>query len=195
MVITKMARDGQAKHLRQQELIKYLTNNPLLKDEELAGLFGVSIQTIRLDRSELQIPELRERMKTALQGRRPVRSLARDELVGELLDIEVGQYGVSMLKITPEMCFRKNLVARGHHLFAQANSLAVAVIDAEVALTGAARVLFKHPVTAGDLVLARAAVSSQKGHKSVVRVVSRVKETVVLEGTFTVFALSEEDNQ
>ncbi|SHF31118.1 transcription factor FapR [Desulforamulus putei] len=190
-----MARGGKAKNLRQRELIRYLANNPLLKDEELAGLFGVSIQTIRLDRSELQIPELRERMKTALQARHPVRSLGSDELVGELLDIEVGQYGVSMLKITPEMIFRKNLVARGHHLFAQANSLAVAVIDAEVALTGSARVLFKLPVKAGDLVLARAEISSRKGHKTIVKVVSRVKETIVFEGIFTVFALQEEENQ
>ncbi len=190
-----MARGGKAKNLRQSELARHLANNPLLTDEELAGMFGVSIQTIRLDRSELQIPELRERMKTALQASRPVRSLGSDELVGELLDIQVGHYGVSMLKIGPEMSFRKNLVARGHHLFAQANSLAVAVIDAEVALTGAARVLFKLPVRAGDLVMARAEVSSQRGNKTVVKVISRVQEAIVFEGIFTVFTLHEEGNQ
>ncbi|RYD04872.1 hypothetical protein N752_13170 [Desulforamulus aquiferis] len=134
-----MARGTNGKSQRQKKLTKYLANNPLLKDEDLAGVLGVSIQTIRLDRSELNIPELRERMKTALQGDSPVKSLGSDELFGELLDIEVGCYGISMLNITPEMAFRKNLVARGHHLFAQANSLAIAIIDAEIALTGSAR--------------------------------------------------------
>ncbi|MEW6696174.1 MAG: transcription factor FapR [Bacillota bacterium] len=188
-----MARAGKAKNQRQSELAKYLANNPLLKDEELAGMFGVSIQTIRLDRSELHIPELRERMITALQSH-PVRSLGSDELVGELLDIQVGHHGVSMLKIMPEMSFRKNLVARGHHLFAQANSLAVAVIDAGVALTGSARVLFKLPVKVGDMVIARAEISSQTGNKMLVKVISRVKEAIVFEGIFTVFALDEEGN-
>ncbi|GAB6180584.1 transcription factor FapR [Desulfotomaculum defluvii] len=190
-----MSRKGSSKNFRQKRLTEYLQNNPLLKDEELAGMFGVSIQTIRLDRSELNIPELRERMKTALQANNPVRSLGSDELVGDLLDIKVGSFGVSLLKITSEMTLRKNLVARGHHLFAQANSLAVAIIDAEIVLTGAVRVRFKHQVKSGDLVICQAEVSSQKGNKATVRVVSRVGDTVVLEGIFTVFALEEEGNQ
>ena len=190
-----MARDGKGKGQRQIELAKYLANNPLLKDEELASLFGVSIQTIRLDRSELNIPELRERMKTALQANNPVRTLGSDELVGELLDIKVGHYGVSLLKVTPDMTFRRNLVARGHHLFAQANSLAVAVIDAAAALTGSVRVRFKHPVKSGELIKARAEISNQKGNKTVVRVLSWVRDVVVFEGIFTIFALKEEGNE
>lgn len=188
-----MARDGSGKSQRQKTLTQYLANNPLIKDEELASIFGVSIQTIRLDRSELNIPELRERMKSALRAN-PVRSLGSDELVGELLDIKVGHFGVSLLKVTPDMTFRKNLVARGHHLFAQANSLAVAIIDAAIALTGSARVKFKQPVKSGELITARAEVSAQKGNKSVVRVLSQVRDTIVFEGIFTIFALDEEGN-
>ena len=187
-----MARGGNRKVQRQERLVRYLAHNPLLTDEELAELFGVSIQTIRLDRTELKIPELRKRMKTALKGDLPLRSLGSDEVFGALLDIAVGQYAVSMLTITPEMTFRKNLVARGHHLFAQANSLAVAVIDAEVALTGSARVLFKLPVKAGQKIVARAQIRNQQDHKYMVRVVSRVEDAIVFEGIFTVFALEEE---
>lgn len=175
-------------------LARYLANNSLLKDEDLAGVLGVSIQTIRLDRSELNIPELRERMKTALQGNYPVRSLGSDELFGELLDIEVGRFGVSMLNITPELSFRKNLVARGHHLFAQANSLAVAVIDAEIALTGSARMVFKHPVKAGDKVVARAEITGHNDNRYKVKVKSKVLDEIVLESAFTVFVLQEEDS-
>lgn len=189
-----MARFVNRKGQRQEKLASYLNQNPLLKDEELAELFEVSIQTIRLDRAELGIPELRERMKTALQSDYPVRSLGSDEIFGELLDIVVGQYAVSMLKISPEMTFRKNMVARGHHIFAQANSIAVAVIDAEIALTGSARVLFKQPVKAGKKVVARAQIRSRYENKYIVRVVSQVGDSVVFEGVFTVFALDEEGN-
>lgn len=190
-----MTKRGSGKVFRQKSLTRYLQNNPLLKDEELAGMLGVSIQTIRLDRSELNIPELRERMKTALQTNDSVRSLGSDELVGDLLDIKVGSFGVSLLKITPELTLRKNQVARGHHLFAQANSLAVAIIDAEIALTGDVRVRFKQQVKSGDLVVCRAEIGSQKGNKTTVRVISQVGETVVLEGIFIVFVLKEEENQ
>lgn len=188
-----MARGYSSKSQRQKKLARYLANNPLLKDEDLAGVLGVSIQTIRLDRSELNIPELRERMKTALQGENAVKSLGTDELFGELLDIAVGNYGVSMLSISREMAFRRTSVARGHHLFAQANSLAVAIIDAEVALTGSARVLFKQPVKSGDKVVARAEIINHIGNKFKVKVISRVMEEVVFQAVFTVFALHEEE--
>ena len=190
-----MVKGGKGKAQRQRELANSLANNPLLKDGELAEMFGVSIQTIRLDRSQLQIPELRERMKSALQSGNDLRSLGSDELVGELLEIQVGQYGISQLIIKSEMAFRKNLVARGHHLFAQANSLAVALVDAEIALTGTANVMFKHPVRVGEAVLAKATVNSQRGNKTIVRVVSKVNDNTVFEGIFTVFALEEEGKQ
>lgn len=49
---------------RQELLQQTIIATPFITDEELAGKFGVSIQTIRLDRLELSIPELRERIKT-----------------------------------------------------------------------------------------------------------------------------------
>ncbi|HBS93731.1 MAG TPA: transcription factor FapR, partial [Firmicutes bacterium] len=51
------------KRQRQSELQSLLDDNPFLTDQELAERFAVSIQTIRLDRMELGIPELRERVK------------------------------------------------------------------------------------------------------------------------------------
>jgi len=39
---------------RQKELVEYIKRNPFLTDEELAQVFNVSVQTIRLDRSELK---------------------------------------------------------------------------------------------------------------------------------------------
>lgn len=59
-----MARLNLPKKARQRELMERLKADPFLTDEELSDIFHVSIQTIRLDRLELGIPELRERIKT-----------------------------------------------------------------------------------------------------------------------------------
>ncbi|MCA0473945.1 DeoR family transcriptional regulator, partial [Clostridioides difficile] len=54
----------KSKAQRQKELIDMLKTDPFYTDEELSSLFDVSIQTIRLDRMSLNIPELRERVKS-----------------------------------------------------------------------------------------------------------------------------------
>ena len=178
---------------RQQLLEKYLAINPFLTDEKLAQIFGVSIQTVRLDRGELNIPELRERLKEIAKGNdRQIKSLSCGELVGELIEMEVEQYASSLLCIDKGMAFQKTKIARGHHLFAQANSLAVAIIDAEVVLTGTSRVSFKRPVYIGENVIARAVVKRKKGQKYLVRVISQVIDETVLEGDFLVFVMSKE---
>ena len=45
---------------RQELLQQTIESNPFITDEDLAEKFQVSIQTVRLDRMELSIPELRE---------------------------------------------------------------------------------------------------------------------------------------
>ena len=52
---------------RQRLLQETIREDPFITDEELAEKFSVSIQTIRLDRLELGIPELRERIKNVAQ--------------------------------------------------------------------------------------------------------------------------------
>ena len=51
------------KQERQKQLQEKLNITPFLTDEELATHFNVSVPTIRLDRLELGIPELRERIR------------------------------------------------------------------------------------------------------------------------------------
>lgn len=184
---------NMSKVTRQRLLKRYISGNPFLTDEDLAHALGVSIQTIRLDRSELGIPEMRKRVeKVAQEVYEQVRSLDREELVGELVDLEIGKYGVSILDITENMTLQKTRVARGHLIFAQANSLAVALIDTEVALTGTAKISFKRPVFQGEKVVAHASITRKKGNKYMVRVSSRVGEETVFEGKFLVFAIAEE---
>ncbi len=113
----------------------------------MAEQFIVSVQTIRLDRMELGIPELRERIKNVAEKHveDEVKSLPIDEVIGEIIDIQLDQTAISIFDVKKEHVFKRNLIARGHHLFAQANSLAVAVINDELALTVKVNIHFTRP--------------------------------------------------
>ncbi|MCL6635688.1 MAG: transcription factor FapR, partial [Peptococcaceae bacterium] len=63
-----MARSNLSKAERQKHLAGCLAKDPFLTDEDLARIFHVSVQTIRLDRLELKIPELRERVMSVARG-------------------------------------------------------------------------------------------------------------------------------
>jgi acyl-coenzyme A thioesterase PaaI-like protein len=179
--------------MRQHKLSRYLDEDPFLTDEDLSRIFKVSVQTIRLDRLDLQIPELRERVKNVARGGgRQLRTMSGGELVGDLVDLDIGCSGISILPVTPAMTLSKTSVIRGHHIFAQANSLAVAVIDAGAALTGAARVSYNRPVYCGEKILAKAVIKIKKGNKYMVKVTSEVENEIVFKGKFLVFALQEE---
>ncbi|ADG82924.1 regulatory protein DeoR [Thermincola ferriacetica] len=183
-----------AKARRLEKLKTALENNPFLTDEELARMFSVSIQTIRLDRLELNIPEVRERVKQmAEKSYAELRSLSGSEVIGDLIDLELNRSGISVMNINEDMIFQKTGIARGHFIFAQANSLAVACINAEVALTGTARIFFKRQVKLGERIVAKATVKGRKGNKYIVGVESKSGQEIVFEGTFIIFALSDKE--
>ncbi len=168
-------------------MMRSLELNPFATDRELARLFQVSVQTIRLDRLALGIPQVRERVKQmAKEAYSRLKSLEARELVGELIDIRLNQGGISLLDIDESMILTRSRIARGHYLFAQANSLAVAVIDAPVVLTGSARVRYKRPVRLGERVVAKAAVKVQRGNVYLISVYSYVEQEIVFKGQFIV---------
>ncbi|MBY8912228.1 transcription factor FapR [Bacillus sp. YC2] len=176
---------------RQKLLQQTIKSTPFITDEELSGKFGVSIQTIRLDRLELSIPELRERIKNVAEQtlEDEVKSLPLDEVIGEIIDLELDGQAISIFEVRREHVFSRNQIARGHHLFAQANSLAVAVIDDELALTASAHIRFTRQVKEGERVVAKAkvtAVEKEKG-RTVVEVNSYVGEEVVFSGDFDMY--------
>jgi len=184
---------SQTKLDRQGSLVRHLEDNPFLTDDDLARVLGVSIQTVRLDRAELDIPEMRARInKMARESYQELRAIAGSEIVGELVDLVVGQSGMSVLEVTGEMTLQKTRVLNGQYLFAQANTLAVGLIDSDVTLAGTARVSYKRPVLEGEKVVARAIITAKKGNKYMVRVSSQVKDELVFMGKFLVFDLSEE---
>lgn len=180
----------ESKSERQQKLLALIDEDPLLTDERLADRLDVSVQTIRLDRLELGLPEMRVRAKElATRAQAAIKALGPTEVMGELIDVELGRRGVSILETTDEMAFQRSGIVRGHHLFAQGNSLAVAVIDADVVLTGSARLRFHRPVTVGDRVIAKARVRVTKDYRSLVSVTSHVEDSLVFSANLIMFSV------
>lgn len=107
-----------SKKERQKRLQETIEDNPFITDEELAERFRVSVQTIRLDRMELSIPELRERIKHVAEERfrNEVRSLSIEEVIGDIVDIELDKSAISIFDVKEEHVFSRNKIARGHHL-------------------------------------------------------------------------------
>lgn len=177
-----------SKRERQRRLVQDIADNPFVTDDELTGRYRVSIQTVRLDRLELGIPELRERIKTmAARSFDQVRSLSPDEVVGEVIDLQLDKSGISLFEVKVEHVFSRTGIARGHHIFAQANSLAVAVINDEIALTASADIRFLRSVRLGEKCVAKATVwrNSRAGAK--VDIVTTVGQETVFQGQFMIY--------
>ncbi|YCA42599.1 transcription factor FapR [Bacillus sp. JZ8] len=176
---------------RKKQLQETIDQNPFVTDEELAERFSVSVQTIRLDRLELSIPELRERIRhvASTQLENKVRSLPIEEVIGEVIDLNLDQSAISIFDVKEEHVFKRNHIARGHHLFAQANSLAVAVINDELALTANSSIQFHQPVKLAERVVAKAKVKekSAKKERTTVEVLSYVGQTLVFSGLFEMY--------
>lgn len=87
---------------------KAIELNPFITDSELCEQFEVSIQTIRLDRTNLSIPELRKRIKlVAEQNYEQIRALEANEVVGDLIQVEPNISAQSLIEITEESVLRR----------------------------------------------------------------------------------------
>ena len=183
-----------SKEERRKVLGEELSRHPFFTDDELADRFKVSVSTIRLDRGELGIPELRERTRAVAQeAYSTLKSLDDQELIGELQELVIGERACSELIIDESMVLAKARVARGHYLFAQANSLAIALVDAPMALTGRVELKFIRPVQLGEVVKAVGKVLKRKGNKYWVEVSVHVDTEEVLRGDWVIFAVDQLD--
>lgn len=175
---------------RHESFKEHMKEDPFITDEKLAEKYNVSIQTIRLDRLELGIPELRERVKkVAKKNYDKVRTIFSTEIIGELIDLELGKNGISMLETTAEMSFAKTNIVRGHNIFSQAESLALAVIDTDIALTGVSNIKYLSKVHAGEKLIAKAEVTRVRGNKHFVHVIITVNQKQVFRGKFILVAV------
>jgi len=183
-----------SKRERLEKLLQVVEADPFLTDEELSDQFGVSIQTIRLDRLELRIPELRQRIRTvATKNTDKVKTLGRAEIVGELIDLDLNKAGISILETDKSQAFERTQIIKGHFIFAMAESLAMAVIDADVAITGVANIKYRVPVLAGQKLVAKARVSRVRGGEYFVHVTIHVKEDMVFRGKFILVSVARQE--
>jgi len=178
---------------RHDRLREEIERNPFVTDEELAAVLGASIPTIRLDRSELAIPEVRRRTRE-MAGRYfgVSRSLGQRDIIGDMIEIEPGKDGLSLLDTDAGMCLEKCDIVRGHVLFALLNSLAAAVAEAPIALTGKAHVDFLRTVHAGERLIAKARVEKKIGRRFFIEAVARAGENIVARGRFVIHGMTRE---
>ena len=185
-----VSRPSLYKKQRQKILLEKIKYDPFLTDEELADFFKCSVPTIRLDRLELQIPELRERIKTVAENSHDkLKSLESKEFIGELIDLNLGQSAISLMETNSAMAFEKTQIVRGHFIYSLAETLAIAVIDAHVALVGVASIKYKIPVYAGAKIIAKAEVRQKKGSRFIVWVKIYEKNVEVFRGKFILVSI------
>jgi acyl-coenzyme A thioesterase PaaI-like protein len=177
---------------RQDHIVREVEKNPYVLDHELAELLNASIHTIRADRKSLGIPDVRKRYREIAEtlAAKP-KGIAANEVIGELLEVELNSEGLSLLETTPDMAFPKGDIIRGHILFAQANSLATAIVNAEYTLTAQATVQFTAAAWVGEKILGKARVVKINHWKKEVEVILKTQRSVVFKGHFLVYSLNE----
>lgn len=185
--------NSSKKLLRQDRLKKLIRKNPFLTDEQLAENLNVSVPTVRLDRVVLNIPELRERTRRmASTASTRLRAIDKKDIVGELVDLELNKAGISTLTITNDMVLGKTGVGRGYFMFAMADTLALALVDTEFALTAVSNVKYKVPVHPGDKLIAKAEVTQIKGDHYYIKVSIKTNEVEVFRAKFIIAAVEQE---
>ncbi|MBO5491922.1 MAG: transcription factor FapR [Pyramidobacter sp.] len=183
------AKTGKLK--RHERLTALIEQNPLHTDEDLARLLKVSLSTIRLDRALLGVPELRERTRQmAERAVSRLRSLKQEEFIGELLGLEPNVWALSMLQTTKDMAFRHTEQVWDQYIYAQASTLAIAVVEADLVVVDSFRGRYSAPAAVGDRLVARAKVGTHEGDKYIVSVHTTVSDREIYVGRFIVRTLS-----
>lgn len=162
----------KSKAQRQKELVEILEGDPFYTDEELSSVFGVSIQTIRLDRMSLNIPELRERLKSIAEAEgSKVKTLGKQDIFGEIIDLAVGQLGISMLEITDDMIYAKTDTIKDTYVFSMTATLAMAIVDAPKVVLRSSTLECMKPIENKDRLIAKAEIHKKYEKKHFVKVV------------------------
>ncbi len=183
-----MAEPAAARQRRRRDALSAtLARDPLLTDAALAGLLGVSVQTVRLDRMALGIPEVRGRARAVAE--RTLRGGAVRAVRGEVLDLEPGVSAVALLPTDP---VESAAWASDTALFADAEALALAasgLVPADVRLVN---VKFRRPGRVQGRLVAKAEVLQRRpvadGERRVVLVQIRADDQPLFRAKFVVGA-------
>lgn len=170
---------------RREHLRAALLRDPLLTDLALGRLLGVSVQTVRLDRLALGIPEVRHRAREVAQ--RSLHGGATPTLRGEVVDLEPGVSAVALLSPGPAGAVPW---AEDPALFADAEALAVATSGLVAADVRVASLKFRRAACADGRLVAKAEVLRRgarvSGERRVVLVQIRCGDEAVFRAKFVV---------
>lgn len=108
------------------------------------------------------------------------------------MDLELNKVGISTLTITNDMVLEKTGVGRGYFMFAMADTLALALVDTDFALTAVSNVKYKIPVHPGDRLVAKAEVMNMKEDRYYIKVIIRSEEAEVFRAKFIIVAVGQE---
>ncbi len=176
---------SMTKKQRHAYMMSTLSENPFLKDDELAKLCKVSISTIRNDRAELGIAEYRERIKSAAEN-----EFHTVESKEELLDLKVYETGISVLETDSSMVFKSTNIVKSQSIYALAENLALNVINAHAALVKVANVKYSAQVNLGDKLVAKSTMKREKNNEYIVHVIITVDMSEVFRGKFNLEVLN-----
>ena len=175
---------------RHQQLLRFLTEDPLQTDEVLANRLGVSVPTVRLDRMALGVPALRRRSQQLaeqmLQG-----PPLRDEInsLGELVALERGSSARAQMTITPPMAVGVAGAVPTYFLLAHAERLVYTVAGGEVVLTGLVNAKCYRPVRDGELLESHAQVIRRHHGRVVVLVEMTSSQIRVFRAKYAVYVM------
>lgn len=140
---------------RHERLKEKIAVSPFMTDSELAAFLGVSVATIRLDRMALGIPELRERVLNVAE-----KHVGDEDDIAQIIDIENGIRGVSVLMTTEEMCFSGTDIVKSQYIYSMAEDLALKVLGAKAVIVNVANIKYKTVVKTNVKLVARCSVRS-----------------------------------
>lgn len=110
-------------------------------------------------------------------------------LCGKVIKLEEG-YAEVLLHTTQHMTADKQGLVHGGFVFGATDYAAMCAVNDPYVVLGAATSTFVAPVKAGDVVLCKARVMSEKGKKKMLEVEAIVEDKLVFEGSFTTFVLN-----
>lgn len=181
-----MARSSKDRLSREIDMKKYIDNNHLATDEDLASYFNVSVNTIRLDRARLGIKELKERLKGLVKNNiDKIESISKKHIVGDIIEFIKEKKAVSMLKTREYMVFENSNIVTGSNIYSMAESLAISLIPNKVALVGIANIKYVKPVYSNETIYATAEVKNKRDTSYIVWVIIKDKnEDVRFKGKY-----------
>lgn len=170
---------------RRAALRAAVLQDPLRTDADLATLLGCSVQTVRLDRGVLGIPDVRARAREMVAGQLHGPG---PRLRGEVVELRPGVRALAVLDVPCGL----GRGAQDPALFADAEALALAASGIEAATVRVVNVKFARSDAVGGRLGAVAEVlrgrGSGQGLRRVVLVQLRAGEHPVLRAKFVVGA-------